>query len=385
MKYTGRYIKKLRLGRGLSQQELADKLFVSVKAVSKWETGRGLPSHAYLQSLADFFNVSVDELLGGGGRVKSYYEALNEKSDPVFAYRVQADKYRYIIIALIAVIVSTAILAAVFISKYNKLKNTPEPGMFAGAYLEAVFSDGEDNLTVKEIRRESAAEIIWIEFDFGGGPVYLYDVVLRSSDGGVLGNRSDRLGTAALPTRCTVFCSYVDFAGNGVKVYGTQGDLTRFGKVFMNVEFINNSGTRIIEYVNIKINRAEDSREQSVASLSVPSYYTLEGDEYVLRRIDDNTYFPDLILKPTTADFENWEYNYRYNFDYSIIVEPFSLYLYDEKGNNLGLVGVKQKDNKFYLLLLPAQNKTYYFKYIYNGTNTVKGCEIAFKIKVEML
>ncbi len=54
----------LRRGKGMTQEQLAEKLFVSAAAVSKWERGISLPEVGMLCATADFFDVSVDELLG---------------------------------------------------------------------------------------------------------------------------------------------------------------------------------------------------------------------------------------------------------------------------------------------------------------------------------
>lgn len=62
---TGAMIKNLREKKGLTQAELADLLGVSGKAVSKWETAKGLPDISLLQPLADALSVSVMELMTG--------------------------------------------------------------------------------------------------------------------------------------------------------------------------------------------------------------------------------------------------------------------------------------------------------------------------------
>ena len=62
---TGSLIKKLREGKGMTQEELADKVCVSAKAVSKWETGRGFPDIGLIESLAKALDISVIELLSG--------------------------------------------------------------------------------------------------------------------------------------------------------------------------------------------------------------------------------------------------------------------------------------------------------------------------------
>ncbi|MBC5582854.1 helix-turn-helix transcriptional regulator [Eggerthella sp. NSJ-70] len=59
----GEKLKALRIERGLTQEQLAAKLYVSRTAVSKWETGGGSPNLDSLQAVARLFDVSVDDLL----------------------------------------------------------------------------------------------------------------------------------------------------------------------------------------------------------------------------------------------------------------------------------------------------------------------------------
>lgn len=58
-------LQELRKQKGLTQEELAQALFVSRTAVSKWESGRGYPNLDSLKSMAKFFSVSIDGLLSG--------------------------------------------------------------------------------------------------------------------------------------------------------------------------------------------------------------------------------------------------------------------------------------------------------------------------------
>lgn len=58
-------LQELRKSRGLTQEELAEALFVSRTAVSKWESGRGYPSIDSLKEISKYFSVSIDELLTG--------------------------------------------------------------------------------------------------------------------------------------------------------------------------------------------------------------------------------------------------------------------------------------------------------------------------------
>ena len=56
---------ELRKRRGLTQEELAEALFVSRTAISKWESGRGYPSIDSLKEISSYFSVSIDDLLSG--------------------------------------------------------------------------------------------------------------------------------------------------------------------------------------------------------------------------------------------------------------------------------------------------------------------------------
>ena len=58
-------LKELRKQKELTQEELAEVLFVSRTAISKWESGRGYPSIDSLKVIAKFFGVTIDELLSG--------------------------------------------------------------------------------------------------------------------------------------------------------------------------------------------------------------------------------------------------------------------------------------------------------------------------------
>lgn len=68
---TGQFIKAIRKERGLTQRELAERLNISEKTVSKWETGNGLPEVGLMLPLSKELGISVNELLSG--------ERLNEK------------------------------------------------------------------------------------------------------------------------------------------------------------------------------------------------------------------------------------------------------------------------------------------------------------------
>lgn len=72
-------LQELRKKRNLTQEELAQLLFVSRTAISKWESGRGYPSIDSLKAISKFFSVSIDDLLSGGVLLTIAEENQNRK------------------------------------------------------------------------------------------------------------------------------------------------------------------------------------------------------------------------------------------------------------------------------------------------------------------
>ncbi|MDD4075270.1 MAG: helix-turn-helix transcriptional regulator [Eubacteriales bacterium] len=58
-------LQELRKQKSMTQEQLAEQLYVSRTAISKWESGRGYPSIDSLKAMAGFFNISLDDLLSG--------------------------------------------------------------------------------------------------------------------------------------------------------------------------------------------------------------------------------------------------------------------------------------------------------------------------------
>lgn len=102
---VGKFISELRKEKGLTQKELAEKLRVTDKAVSKWETGRSAPDISLLASLSEILGVTVVEILQGE-RIEA--ENLPTVSDEVVVRTIKKDEQklkRSIFIAVIVLLV----------------------------------------------------------------------------------------------------------------------------------------------------------------------------------------------------------------------------------------------------------------------------------------
>ena len=64
-KKIGMFLKQLRNENGMTQEQLGEKLGVSNKTVSRWETGNYMPPVEYLKILSDIYRISINEILGG--------------------------------------------------------------------------------------------------------------------------------------------------------------------------------------------------------------------------------------------------------------------------------------------------------------------------------
>ena len=84
------FIKSKRKELGLTQEELAQKLFVTEKAISRWETGRGTPDISLLLPLAKILKVNVSELLNGENDIEEVikYNELNKKTKFNFQFKI---------------------------------------------------------------------------------------------------------------------------------------------------------------------------------------------------------------------------------------------------------------------------------------------------------
>lgn len=103
-------LQKLRTDNKMTQEELAEKLYVSRTAISKWESGRGYPSIDSLKTIANFFHITIDELIGTEEIVTL---AEQDKKD-------SNKKYRILICGILDCIIILLFLLPVFRNGENQ-------------------------------------------------------------------------------------------------------------------------------------------------------------------------------------------------------------------------------------------------------------------------
>lgn len=103
----GAFIATLRKEKSMTQKEMAQRLGVSDKTVSKWETGRGMPDISIIPSLCKTLEVSVNELLSGDRLdVSSYQEKAEENIQALMQRRSYKKMVIHIAVSAIPFLIS---------------------------------------------------------------------------------------------------------------------------------------------------------------------------------------------------------------------------------------------------------------------------------------
>ena len=101
----GEKLKNLRKTRGVTQEELASEIFVSRSMIAKYETGKAYPTNEILQRIAEYFNVSLDELVKKQELIDEHSRVLEEN--------VSKNQKIVILVAIVGILL-VAILAILF-------------------------------------------------------------------------------------------------------------------------------------------------------------------------------------------------------------------------------------------------------------------------------
>ena len=107
----GKFIAECRRKNNLTQKQLAERLNITDRAISKWENGRGMPDSAIMLELCNELKISVNELLSGEMiNVKEYNEKAEEN---LYELNKNNEKNRKIIIVGITIIIVLVIISII--------------------------------------------------------------------------------------------------------------------------------------------------------------------------------------------------------------------------------------------------------------------------------
>lgn len=183
-KTTGAFISLLRKENHLTQKQLAEKLNVSDKAVSRWECGRGYPDVESLAALSDLFSVSINELLYGK-RIETPQMAQTAEKDIADTYiqtNAQKKGMTRLAIASMLLLILLALLSTLTLGiLYKKTVGSPNCviandysylTLFGERYVPLVLEDAECKVSEPLITEAQVEGTHWIAKLFFGDTVY---------------------------------------------------------------------------------------------------------------------------------------------------------------------------------------------------------------------
>ena len=87
----GAFLKELRKEKGITQEQLAEELLVSARTISRWETGNNMPDIGLLVDIAEFFDVSIPEIIKGERKSENMNEEVKEVAETSTGYSLIID------------------------------------------------------------------------------------------------------------------------------------------------------------------------------------------------------------------------------------------------------------------------------------------------------
>ncbi|MEE1060730.1 MAG: helix-turn-helix transcriptional regulator [Ruminococcus sp.] len=138
----GKFIAETRKGKNITQKQLADKLSISDKTVSKWECGKGLPEVSIMLELCEELNITVNDLLTGEIVSEIDYQNKAEENMMNLMKENQENKKRMILSVICAVITIIATCSLVVIASYIEMPVIVRVGLIIFAVITAATGIG---------------------------------------------------------------------------------------------------------------------------------------------------------------------------------------------------------------------------------------------------
>ena len=120
----GKFISECRKKNNLTQMQLAEKLNITDRAISKWENGKAMPDSSIMLDLCDELKISVNELLSGEMiEMNNYNEKAEQNLLEMKKQKEESDKRLLAMEIVIGLLVSIVFFALVFIASFVKMED----------------------------------------------------------------------------------------------------------------------------------------------------------------------------------------------------------------------------------------------------------------------
>ena len=135
----GRFIAERRKNAGLTQMQLAEKLNITDRAVSKWETGKSMPDTSLMLELCDELKISVNDLLSGEVvSMEKYNVKMEQNLLEMVRQKESADKRLLSMEIFIGVLVMAVFLALAFVACFVTMENWPRVLLFLAGFITLI-------------------------------------------------------------------------------------------------------------------------------------------------------------------------------------------------------------------------------------------------------
>lgn len=115
----GKFILNCRKEKGLTQEQLAEKLGVTSKSISRWENGNTMPDYSLLKDLCNELDINVNELLSGEKIKENDY--MNKSEENLIKLRKQIDKRKKVLTIISYVFMGIIIIAFILNMVLNRI------------------------------------------------------------------------------------------------------------------------------------------------------------------------------------------------------------------------------------------------------------------------
>ena len=120
----GKFIAKCRKKNNLTQMQLAEKLNITDRAISKWENGKAMPDSSIMLDLCNELKISVNELLSGEVlEMNNYNERIEQNLFEMIKQKEESDKRLLSIEIAIGVLISIVFFTLIFIASFVEMKD----------------------------------------------------------------------------------------------------------------------------------------------------------------------------------------------------------------------------------------------------------------------
>ena len=138
----GRFIARTRKQHGLTQKQLADKLDISDKTVSKWECGKGLLEVSLMLPLCDILNITVNELLSAEKISETDYQIKAEKNMIDLIKENRENKRNLFLSVVCGILTIIAVCALIIIASFVEMPVAARVGVVVFAVVTAAVGTG---------------------------------------------------------------------------------------------------------------------------------------------------------------------------------------------------------------------------------------------------